>query len=119
MRRIRVDGKGKHPWKAEVTEGDAGVSSTTIDGWYTQVYEPVYLPPQQTVTITLDPQGGTVTPTSIDIPLGDTLGALPTPVFTGNTFNGWFTMAADGTEVTADTIADGTFYTIFAQWTPQ
>lgn len=42
MRRNKTDSKGKHPWKAEVTEGDAGVSETTITGWYTQVYEPVY-----------------------------------------------------------------------------
>ncbi|SHO43584.1 major tail protein [Anaerocolumna xylanovorans] len=44
MRRNRLDGMGKHPWKAEVTEGDAGVSSATITGWFTEVYEPVYTP---------------------------------------------------------------------------
>lgn len=42
MRRNKADGKGKHPWKAEVTEGDVGVSDTTISGWYAEVYEPVY-----------------------------------------------------------------------------
>lgn len=42
MRRNKADSKGKHPWKAEVTEGDAGVSDTTISGWYAEVYEPVY-----------------------------------------------------------------------------
>ena len=44
MRRVTVDGMDKHPWKAEVTEGGAGVSSNTISGWFTQVYEPVYTP---------------------------------------------------------------------------
>ena len=44
MRRNKLDGMGKHPWKAEVTEGDPGVSSTTITGWFTEVYEPVYTP---------------------------------------------------------------------------
>lgn len=44
MRRNKLDGMGKHPWKAEVTEGDAGVSPATITGWFTQVYEPVYTP---------------------------------------------------------------------------
>lgn len=29
---------------SEVTEGDAGVASATITGWYSQVYEPVYEP---------------------------------------------------------------------------
>jgi phi13 family phage major tail protein len=44
MRRNKLDGNGKHPWKAEVTEGDAGVPAAVITGWYTQVYEPVYTP---------------------------------------------------------------------------
>lgn len=34
MRRNKLDGMDKHPWKAEVTEGDAGVSSGTITGWF-------------------------------------------------------------------------------------
>ena len=42
MRRNKVDGQGKHPWKAEVTEGDAGVQPATISGWYDEVYEPDY-----------------------------------------------------------------------------
>jgi phi13 family phage major tail protein len=41
-RRNRLDGNGKHPWKAEVTEGDANVSPATIAGWYGSVYEPNY-----------------------------------------------------------------------------
>jgi phi13 family phage major tail protein len=42
MRRNKLDAYGKHPWKAEVTEGDTGVSSDTITGWYGQVYEPEF-----------------------------------------------------------------------------
>ncbi len=42
LRRNKVDGKGKHPWKAEVTEGDATVTSEIITNWYTEVYEPSY-----------------------------------------------------------------------------
>jgi len=41
MRRNKVDGKGKHPWKAEVTEGDPGVAAV-IAAWFTQVYEPQF-----------------------------------------------------------------------------
>jgi phi13 family phage major tail protein len=44
MRRNKLDGAGKHPWKAEVTEGDPGVTSDTINSWFSEVYEPVYLP---------------------------------------------------------------------------
>jgi len=42
LRRNKIDGQGKHPWKAEVNEGDEGVSSEIITGWYTEVYEPVF-----------------------------------------------------------------------------
>ena len=42
LRRNKTDTSGKHPWKAEVTEGDASVSKETISGWYTSVYEPAY-----------------------------------------------------------------------------
>jgi hypothetical protein len=44
MRRNKLDGNGKHPWKAEVTEGDSGVPASVFTGWYTQGYEPVYTP---------------------------------------------------------------------------
>jgi len=40
MRRNREDIFGKHPWKAEVTEGAEGVDQTVIDEWYDAVYEP-------------------------------------------------------------------------------
>ena len=42
MRRNKLDGKNKHPWKAEVTEGDTSVSAETITNWYKNVYEPTY-----------------------------------------------------------------------------
>ena len=42
LRRNKVDGQNKHPWKAEVTEGDASVVADVIANWYKQVYEPSY-----------------------------------------------------------------------------
>ena len=42
FRRNKIDGNGKHPWKAEVNEDDATVPASVITGWYTQVYEPVF-----------------------------------------------------------------------------
>lgn len=41
LRRNKADAFGKHPWKAEVTEGDTGVTASVITDWYKQVYEPV------------------------------------------------------------------------------
>lgn len=40
LRRNKPDSTGKHPWKAEVTEGATGVKPATINSWYSQVYEP-------------------------------------------------------------------------------
>lgn len=42
LRRNKEDARGQHPWKAEVTEGDSGVTSAAISDWYKQVYEPAY-----------------------------------------------------------------------------
>ena len=42
MRRNKVDDSGKHPWKAEVTEGDNSLATATIENWFSTVYEPSY-----------------------------------------------------------------------------
>ena len=42
MRRNKLDGQGKHPWKAEATEGDSGVAAVVVQNWYSQVYEPSF-----------------------------------------------------------------------------
>lgn len=42
LRRNKIDGQGKHPWKAEANEGDAGVLDTTINSWFSEVYEPTF-----------------------------------------------------------------------------
>lgn len=42
LRRNKVDANGNHPWKAEVSEDDAGVLAETISNWYKEVYEPAY-----------------------------------------------------------------------------
>lgn len=42
LRRNKPDISGKHPWKAEVTEGDIGVTPAVISSWYDAVYEPAF-----------------------------------------------------------------------------
>lgn len=42
LRRNKASGNGKHPWKAEVTEGDSSVNASVITNWYNEVYEPSY-----------------------------------------------------------------------------
>lgn len=46
LRRNKVDANGDHPWKAEVTEGETGVSASVITNWYSSVYEPTFAVPQ-------------------------------------------------------------------------
>ncbi len=71
-----------------------------------------------TYTVTFNPKGGSVSPTSKDVTYNATYGDLPTPTHTGYTFNGWFTEETNGTQVTSSTtvqiIADQTLY---AHWT--
>ena len=45
--RNKIDGQGKHPWKAEVNEDDTSVPAETITGWYTAVYEPTFAAPAE------------------------------------------------------------------------
>jgi phi13 family phage major tail protein len=47
MRRNKLDGQGKHPWKAEVSDDDTGVLTATITSWFSQVYEPTFAAPVQ------------------------------------------------------------------------
>lgn len=41
-RRNKVDGQGKHPWKARCPRMTPVCLSTVITGWYDEVYEPSY-----------------------------------------------------------------------------
>ena len=42
MRRNKPDVQGKHPWRTEITQGEAGVSAETISNWFTAVFEPAF-----------------------------------------------------------------------------
>lgn len=66
--------------------------------------------------ITFNANGGTVTPTSAPTDASYKLTSLPTPTYTGYKFNGWFTAATGGTEITTETVFDKNS-TIYAQWT--
>lgn len=55
FRRNKLDSENKHPWKAEVTEGDNGVSASTITSWFTSVYEPDFTAISPTITIATEP----------------------------------------------------------------
>ncbi|TVP93697.1 MAG: hypothetical protein EA347_00070 [Thioalkalivibrio sp.] len=72
-----------------------------------------------TYTLSFDAQGGTVSPTSVDVTFGEPIGVLPVPVREGHSFTGWNTMPdGSGDTWTAQTaygvVGDSTLY---AKWT--
>ena len=72
----------------------------------------------QTYTVTLDANGGSVSPDSVAVTCGGKYGELPTPTRTGYAFDGWFTAKTGGTQVAKDTIVTLTAnQTLYARWT--
>jgi uncharacterized repeat protein (TIGR02543 family) len=66
-------------------------------------------------TISFDANGGTVSPASAKTDIADKLASLPIPSKDNCSFDGWYTAAEGGTQVTADTVfAKDT--TIYAHW---
>ena len=66
--------------------------------------------------IRFDATGGEVTPEAALTDTEGMLGGLPTPTRTNHRFDGWFTEAIGGEEVTEDTVFTGNT-TIYAHWT--
>lgn len=67
--------------------------------------------------VTFDPQGGTVSPTSIEVtPPATKCGTLPTPSRTGYTFAGWYTgTSGTGTQFTSNTPVTASIK-VYANW---
>ncbi|MDR1778286.1 MAG: leucine-rich repeat protein, partial [Clostridiales Family XIII bacterium] len=71
-------------------------------------------------TITLNPNGGTVSPNTIAVASGTPNAKLPTPTRTGHSFDGWFTAASGGTQYTDPYLYSLTSNTtLYAHWTPK
>lgn len=73
-------------------------------------------------TLTFNPNGGTVTPTSKALEYNSAYGTLPTPTRASDaqytyTFAGWYTAATGGTQVTAATKMAAKDTTVYAHWT--
>ncbi|MCL1921113.1 MAG: InlB B-repeat-containing protein [Kiritimatiellaeota bacterium] len=70
-------------------------------------------------TVSFDPRGGTVAPTSRQVTFGSTYGVIPTPFRTGYTFSGWHTgIDGAGTLITSlSTVTTPNDHTLYAAWT--
>ena len=72
---------------------------------------------EYTVTWNATTNGGTCATATTTVTAGNAIGTLPTATKTGATFNGWFTAATGGTQITAATVPTGDV-TYYAQFTP-
>lgn len=102
-------------WSNDSTTNPLTVSNITANTHITPLFV------LKSYTITWNPNGGTVDPTSTTKTHGSTLGTLPTPTRAADaqytyTFKGWFTAATDGTQISASTTVTGNV-TYYAQWT--
>lgn len=101
-----------------------------FDGWYTAKTDGTLITASYTVTknitlyaqwtkiihkITLDPNGGKVSKTTVSIQEGKSYGTLPTPTRTGYTFEGWYTASSGGTKITAASTVTKPI-TLYARW---
>ncbi len=69
-------------------------------------------------TITLNANGGKVSPSKITVSYDLQYGALPTPKRTGYTFTGWYTKKSGGTKIiSATTVTLSVPKTLYAHWT--
>lgn len=71
---------------------------------------------EYTITLDATTNGGTCATTS-KTTVGKKLSDLPNATKGSDTFNGWFTAATGGTQITASYTFDGTVTTIYAQFT--
>ena len=66
-------------------------------------------------TVTFEPSGGSVTPTTATTNAAGKLESLPTPTRDRYTFNGWYTERTGGMKIMQDHVFEGNT-TIYAQW---
>ena len=107
-------GYGFNGWYTAATGGTKVSSSTKMGTKDVTVYA------QWTAnayTLTLDPNGGSVSESSKVVKADEAYGTLPTPTRTGYTFNGWYTAKSGGTKVSSSTKMGNANATIYAQWT--
>ena len=96
--------------------GGTAVTTITVFNSNTTIFAQWTQNQAQTFIITFNANGGTVTLTNATTGTDGKLTNLPTPTRADHSFDGWFTAATGGQEVTTTTVFNSNT-TIFAQWT--
>lgn len=91
-------------------------------GTYADVQDDITLTAKYTgdpVTVTLDANGGTVSPDTVTVEYTGKYSGLPTPTMENYLFTGWYTARSGGTEVDeTTTVTDTSDHTLYARWIP-
>lgn len=103
-------------WYTSINGGSKIDSSTYVDVASSQTLYAHWSP--VAVAVSLDASGGTVSQSIIYASYDSYYGNLPTPARLGYTFNGWYTSAAGGSEISSNTVVSNiSSHTVYAQWT--
>ena len=95
------------------------IEATTTDGQYKEIHSDFQIgdPPPSTYTVSLNVNGGSVSPTSITVSANGTYSGLPTPSRTGYDFTGWFTASSGGDKKeNGSPIASNSDHSLYAHW---
>ncbi len=108
----------------------------TFDGWFTQILGGVLVTSEsvvtadsdhvlyahwaelpKTVTVTFDPNGGSVDEATRSVTVGGKYGGLPTASRGGYTFMGWYTSIDGGMKITSSTdVTQDVDHVLYAHW---
>lgn len=80
----------KNPFGTSSSAFNIGITTTSSKPAYVEVWVVLKRTWPITKTVTLDPNGGSVTPTSIECTVGNAYGSLPNPILEGHFFGGWY-----------------------------
>lgn len=109
------DNHGFVGWFTEATGGTQITSESIVTSLVNQKLYAHWAPNQ--FTLTYDANGGSCSTATKALTFGDSFGTLPTPTRTHYTFEGWYTAASGGTQVSADTTpTTSDNVTVYAHW---
>lgn len=103
---------------AEYSEQYAIVCKSSSSSFYDITIEALYREDAPIVkTVTLEPNGGTVSPNTIQCTVGETYGVIPIPTRSGWRFTGWYSAQTGGDQIEGGTpFTDNSPTTLWAHW---
>ena len=103
-------------WLSDDASTFANSVNITITADYTHTFTAQW--EADSFVVTYNPGSGSVTPTTANFTTGNTALVLPTPIYAGFTFNGWYSASSGGTSIgsAGANYTPTTTVTVYAQW---